>query len=129
MFLNKTILCGNVTRDPDLRYLPNTNTPVASFTVATNRVWTDGNGEMQKSAEFHNVVVFGRQAEPSAQYLKRGQLVLVEGCLQTRSWEQDGVKRYRTEIIAERVQFGPKRAESASADDVQAGDTTDEVPF
>ena len=128
MFMNKAIICGNVTPDPELRSLSNTNTPVASFTVATNRVWTDEQGETQESAEFHHVVVFGRQAEASAQYLKKGQLVLVEGRLQTRSWEQDGVKRYRTEIIAERVQFGPKRTAGESTEDVE-DEPADEVPF
>ena len=128
MYLNKAIICGNVTRDPELRHLPNTGVPVASFTVATNRVWTDETGEKQESAEFHTIVVFGKQAEASAGYLKKGQAVLVEGRLQTRSWETDGVKRYRTEIIAERVQFGPKPAAPIPVVDPE-DEPEDTIPF
>jgi single-strand DNA-binding protein len=124
MYLNKAIICGNVTRDPELRHIPTTGMPVASLTVATNRTWTDETGEKHESAEFHQVVVFGKQAAPCAAYLRKGQVILVEGRLQTRSWEQDGVKRFRTEIIAERVQFGPKKADGESARDLD-----EEVPF
>ena len=108
MFLNKVIIIGNLTRDPELRAIPS-GAQVTGFGVATNRVWKDKEGNKQEAVEFHNVSVFGRQAETCAQYLKKGQSVLVEGRLQTRSWEADGVKKYKTEIIAERVQFGPKR--------------------
>jgi single-strand DNA-binding protein len=77
--------------------------------VATNRVWKDKDGAKQESTEFHNVVIFGRQAETVAQYLKKGSSVLVEGRIQTRSWDAtDGTKKYRTEIVAERIQFGPR---------------------
>ena len=108
MFLNKVIIIGNLTRDPELRAIPS-GAQVTGLGVATNRVWKDRDGNKQEAVEFHNVSVFGRQAETCAQYLKKGQSVLVEGRLQTRSWEADGVKKYKTEIIAERVQFGPKR--------------------
>ncbi|MFC1731262.1 single-stranded DNA-binding protein [candidate division KSB1 bacterium] len=107
MYLNKAFVYGNLTRDPELRSLPS-GVQVTSFSVATNRVWKDKDGAKQESAEFHNIVVFGRQAETSAQYLKKGSSVLIEGRLQTRSWEADGVKKYRTEIVADRVQFGPR---------------------
>lgn len=107
MYLNKAIVYGNLTRDPELRSLPS-GVQVTSFSIATNRVWKDKDGAKQESAEFHNIVVFGRQAETSAQYLKKGSSALVEGRLQTRSWEADGVKKYRTEIVADRVQFGPR---------------------
>lgn len=108
MYLNKAIIIGNLTRDPELRSLPS-GIQVASFSVATNRVWKDKNGARQESADYHNVVVFGRQAETSAQYLKKGSQVLVEGRMQTRSWDaQDGQKKYRTEIVADRVQFGSR---------------------
>jgi single-strand DNA-binding protein len=107
MYLNKVLIVGNLTRDPELKALPS-GAQVASFGVATNRVWKDQNGEKKEASEFHNIVVFGRQAETSAQYLKKGQQVLVEGRLQTRSWEKDGTKQYRTEIVADRVQFGSK---------------------
>ncbi len=109
MYLNKTFLFGNLTRDPEMKSLPNGN-KVTSFSIATNRVYKDAQGNKQEQAEFHNIVVFGRQAETSAQYLKKGQGVLIEGRIQTRSWDDKvtNEKKYRTEIIADAVQFGPK---------------------
>jgi len=109
MYLNKAILIGNLTRDPELRSLP-TGIKVCSFSIATNRVWKDKSGARQEAADYHNVVVFGRQAETVAQYMKKGSSILVEGRMQTRSWEDktSGEKKYRTEIIADRTQFGPK---------------------
>lgn len=107
MYLNKVFIAGNLTRDPELKALPS-GSNVASFGVATNRTWRDQNGEKKEATEFHNIVVFGKQADTCAQYLKKGQQVLVEGRLQTRSWDKDGVKQYRTEIVADRVQFGSK---------------------
>lgn len=110
MYLNKAFIIGNLTRDPELKSLPS-GMQVASFSVATNRVWKDKNGARQESADFHNIVVFGRQAETTAQYLKKGSSVLVEGRIQTRSWDdKDGQKKYRTEIVADRVQFGTRGA-------------------
>ena len=92
MYLNKAFIIGNLTRDPELKALPS-GIKVCSFGVATNRVWRDKEGNKQESTEFHNIVVFGRQAETTAQYLKKGSSVLVEGRLQTRSWDaQDGQK-------------------------------------
>ena len=108
MYLNKAIIIGNLTRDPEMRALPS-GIQVCSFSVATNRVWKDKEGNKKEQADFHNIVVFGRQAETAGQYLKKGQSVLVEGRIQTRSWDdKDGTKKYRTEIVADRVQFGPK---------------------
>ena len=107
MYLNKAIVYGNLTRDPELRALPS-GAKVASFSLATNRVWKDKNGARQESADYHNVVVFGRQAETVSQYLKKGSAALVEGRMQTRSWDADGGKKYRTEIVADRIQFGPR---------------------
>lgn len=107
MYLNKALIIGNLTRDPELRALPS-GIQVTSFSVATNRVYKDKEGNKKEQADFHNIVVFGRQAETAAQYLKKGASVLVEGRMQTRSWEQDGQKKYRTEIVADRVQFGPR---------------------
>lgn len=109
MYLNKVTIIGNLTRDPELKALPS-GMQVASMSIATNRTWKDKDGSKKEEVEFHNVVVFGRQAETSAQYLKKGQSVLVEGRLQTRSWEDktSGEKKYRTEIIADNVQFGSK---------------------
>lgn len=115
MNLNKAFLIGNLTRDPELRSIPS-GAKVASFGLATNRVWKDKAGQKQEDAQFHNIVVFGAQAEAVGQYLKRGNMVLVEGRIQTRSWDgQDGVKKYRTEIVAERVQFGPKGGSGGGA--------------
>jgi len=114
MYLNKALVIGNLTRDPELRSLPS-GIQVASFSVATNRVWKDKEGNKQESADFHNIVVFGRQADIVAQYLKKGSSVLVEGRMQTRSWESDGTKKYRTEIVADRVQFGPRSMGGGSA--------------
>jgi single-strand DNA-binding protein len=108
MYLNKAFVIGNLTRDPELRSLPS-GIQVASFSVATNRVWKDKNGAKQESADYHNVVVFGRQAETVSQYMKKGSNILVEGRMQTRSWDgPDGQKKYRTEIVADRVQFGSR---------------------
>ncbi|MCX6755069.1 MAG: single-stranded DNA-binding protein [Candidatus Nomurabacteria bacterium] len=108
MYLNKAIVIGNLTRDPELKSLPS-GIKVCSFSLATNRVWKDKNGAKQESADYHNVVVFGRQAETVAQYMKKGNSILVEGRMQTRSWDdKDGTKKYRTEIIADRTQFGPR---------------------
>jgi single-strand DNA-binding protein len=109
MYLNKTFLYGNLTKDPELKALP-TGTKVTEFSVATNRSYKDQNGVVKDETQFHNIVVFGRQAETSAQYLKKGQGVLIEGRIQTRSWDDQngGGKKYRTEIIADTVQFGPK---------------------
>jgi single-strand DNA-binding protein len=111
--MNKVILFGNLTRDPEVKSLPS-GAQVASFGVATNRrVKKDERWE--DVPEFHNVVVFGRQAETSAQYLKKGSQALIEGRIQTRSWDKDGVKQYRTEIVAERVQFGSRGSGGASS--------------
>lgn len=107
MYLNKAIIYGNLTRDPELRALPNGG-QVANFSVATNRVWKDKNGAKQESVEYHNVVIFGRTGEVAAQYLKKGRPVLIEGRIQTRSWDdKEGKKNYRTEIVADNFQFGP----------------------
>ena len=109
MYLNKAIVIGNLTRDPELRSLPS-GIKVCSFSLATNRVWKDKNGAKQESTDYHNVVVFGRQAETVAQYMKKGSSILVEGRMQTRSWDDktSGEKKYRTEIVADKTQFGPK---------------------
>ncbi|MCA9355337.1 single-stranded DNA-binding protein [Candidatus Kaiserbacteria bacterium] len=109
MYLNKAMIYGNLTRDPELKVLPS-GINVCSMAIATNRVYKDRDGNRQESVDYHNVVVFGNQAENSAKYLAKGNAVYVEGRLQTRSWDKDGQKQYRTEIIAERVQFGPKNS-------------------
>src|SRR3989338_2898438 len=109
MYLNKALLYGNLTRDPELRALPS-GMNVCNFSIATNRVYRDREGKKQEQTDFHNVVVFGRQADTVAQYLKKGSSVFVEGRIQTRSWDDktSGEKKSRTEVVADRVQFGPK---------------------
>jgi single-strand DNA-binding protein len=107
MYLNKAMIYGNLTRDPELKALPS-GMQVCSMSIATNRVYNDRDGKRQEATDYHNVVVFGKQAETSAKWLTKGSGVYVEGRLQTRSWDKDGQKQYRTEIVADRVQFGPK---------------------
>lgn len=113
MNLNKVFILGRVTQDLQAKSLPSGQT-VTNFSVATNRVFYDKNREKQEQTEFHNVVAFGKLAETAVQYLKKGDIVLIEGHLQTRSWEKDGIKRYRTEIITEMLQLGPKNQSSSS---------------
>lgn len=108
MYLNRATIIGNLTRDPELKSLPS-GVNVCTFGIATNRYYKDKDGNKQESTEFHNIVAFGRQGELVAQYLKKGSNALIEGRLQTRSWEQDGQKRYRTEIVANSVQFGDRK--------------------
>lgn len=109
MYLNKAMIYGNLTRDPELKALPS-GMQVCSFSIATNRVYNDRDGKRQEATDYHNVVVFGKQGENCAKYLSKGNSAYIEGRLQTRSWDKDGQKQYRTEIIADRVQFGPKGA-------------------
>jgi single-strand DNA-binding protein len=109
MYLNKAMIYGNLTRDPELKALPS-GMNICSFSLATNRVYNDRDGNRQESADYHNIVVFGKQADNCAKYLTKGSGTYVEGRMQTRSWEKDGQKQYRTEVVADRVQFGPKTA-------------------
>lgn len=108
MYLNKVFLYGNLTRDPELRALPTSGQQVASFGVATNRSFKGRDGAQQEQTEYHNIVAFGRTAEVMGQYLKKGRPVFIEGRIQTRSWEKDGAKQYRTEIVVDTFQFGPQ---------------------
>jgi len=108
MDFNKVIIVGRVTANPELRTTPG-GQAVTTIGVATNRVWTDKNGAKQEEAEFHNVVLWGRQAEIASQFLVKGATVLIEGRLRTRSWtDKQGVQRRTTEIMAERMQLGPR---------------------
>lgn len=114
MNFNKAIIVGNLTRDPETRTTPSGRT-VTSFSIATNRIWNDASGTKQQAVEYHNVVAWGKLGEIASRYLARGKMAMIEGRIQTRSWiGQDGVKRYRTEIIAENMQLGPR---GASADE------------
>jgi single-strand DNA-binding protein len=115
MNLNKVFLIGRLTRDPESRALPS-GQPVTSFGLATDRFYTDKTGQKQQQTEFHNIVLFGKQAEIAAQYLTKGALTMIEGRLQTRNWKDaSGQTKYRTEIVAERLQLGPKPAGSGKS--------------
>ena len=113
--VNKVILVGNVGNDPEVRYMPNGNA-VANVSVATSDSWKDKNtGDQQERTEWHRVVFFNRLAEIVEQYIKKGSKLYLEGRLQTRSWEQDGVKRYSTEIVASELQMLDSRGSAGSA--------------
>ena len=129
MYLNKAMIFGNLTRDPELKALPS-GMNVCSFSLATNRVYNDRDGNRQENTDYHNITVFGKQAENCSKYLSKGNSAYVEGRLQTRSWEKDGVKHYRTEVIADRVQFGPKGSGggAAPADNAKADDKDAKAP-
>ncbi len=109
MYLNKVTLYGNLTRDPEVKALPG-GQQVASFGLATNRSFKNKEGQQQEQTEFHNIVAFGRTAEVMGQYLKKGRPAYIEGRIQTRSWDKDGQKQYRTEIVVDTFQFGPQAA-------------------
>jgi single-strand DNA-binding protein len=122
--LNKVLLIGNLTRDPELRYVPS-GTAVATFTIAINRVYTSQAGEKKEEVSFIKIVVWGRRAEVCGEYLSKGSPVFIEGRLQSRSWEgQDGQKRSTTEVIADNVQFLRGAAAAGKGSDQSAkGDT------
>tara|TARA_B100000575_G_scaffold291502_1_gene297607 strand:- start:929 stop:1393 length:465 start_codon:yes stop_codon:yes gene_type:complete len=111
--VNKVILVGNLGNDPEVRYMPNGNA-VANVSLATSETWKDkSSGEQQEKTEWHRVVFFNRLAEIVEQYVKKGTKLYVEGRLQTRSWEQDGVKRYSTEVVANEMQMLDNRSGTA----------------
>jgi single-strand DNA-binding protein len=130
--VNKAILIGNLGKDPELKYLPS-GQAVANFSLATTERRTDKNGQRQDRTEWHNIVVYGKTAEVVNQYLKKGRSAYIEGRITTRSWDdRDGNKKYRTEIIANTVQFlgspggsGPGPQETASAPEVVADSSGD----
>lgn len=153
MYLNKAILIGNLTRDPELKAIPSGN-KVCTFSMATNRTYKDASGARQEKTDYHNIVVWGKTAENVAQYMRKGSQILVEGRMETRSWDDaaTGTKKYRTEIIADTVQFGskgsdaprssapsntasPKKAETAQEDELDTIEYPDEqinaedIPF
>ncbi|RLA64110.1 MAG: single-stranded DNA-binding protein [Epsilonproteobacteria bacterium] len=104
MSVNKVILLGRLGQDPELKYTPS-GVPVCNFSLATTENWADKSGQKQERTEWHRIVVWGKLGELCNQYLSKGRQAFVEGALQTRSWEKDGVKRYTTEINARNVQF------------------------
>jgi single-strand DNA-binding protein len=111
---NQAIVMGNLTRDPELRSTPS-GQQVASFAVATNRTWLDAGGERKEAADYHEIVAWGKLGELAAQYLSKGRKVMVIGRLQTQSWEKDGIKRQRTEIVASDINFLDSRTDGAGA--------------
>ena len=126
--VNKVILIGRLGKDPDMRYTPS-GTAVANFSLATNTAFKDSDGNWTDKTEWHNIVSFGRTAEIAGEYLKKGKLVYIDGRLQTSSWEdQNGQKRYKTEIVATELQLIGSRGEGESGADSSATDTEDEVP-
>jgi len=115
MNYNKVILVGNVTQQPEMRSLPS-GQPVASFGLATNRFWKDKDGNRQSEVAFHNIVAFAGLANIISQYVNKGSMILIEGRIQYRNWEaQDGTKHYRTEIVADNMQLGPKSSGSSTS--------------
>lgn len=117
MYINKAMVYGNLTRDPELKALPS-GQQVASFSLATNRTWKDKSGAKQESVDYHNIVMFdsnfSKLATLAAQYLKKGSSVFIEGRMQTRSWDDATGKKYRTEIVADSMQFGPRASGGAT---------------
>jgi single-strand DNA-binding protein len=127
MYLNKAMIYGNLTRDPELKALPS-GMNVCSFSLVTNRVYNDRDGNRQEAVDYHNIVVFGKQADNCAKYLTKGSGTYVEGRLQTRSWDKDGQKQYRTEVVADRVQFGPKNSGGGGAQAPTSGSQSSGAP-
>jgi single-strand DNA-binding protein len=135
MNLNKVFVLGNVTRDPEAKALPS-GQQVVNFGIATNRFYTDAANQKQQDVEFHNIVAFGKLADTISRYVTKGSLILIEGRIKTRSWNNaQGVKQYKTEIITEGLQLGPRsqgasgsprpyQAQQAS----QQPQATDEIP-
>ncbi|MDD9949370.1 MAG: single-stranded DNA-binding protein [candidate division Zixibacteria bacterium] len=128
--LNKVILIGNLGADPEMRYTP-AGRAVVNFRMATTRQWNTQDGERREETEWHRIVAFSKLAEICGQYLKKGAPVYVEGRLQTRSWEdQNGMKRYMTEIVANEMQMLSARQQNELASDPPGGTTSTatEVP-
>lgn len=122
--VNRVILIGNLGNDPEVRYMPNGNA-VANVTLATSEEWKDKNtGEKQEKTEWHRVIFFNRLAEIVEQYVKKGSKLYIEGKLQTRSWEQDGVKKYTTEIVANEMQMLDTRQQGGAGSSGTAPQST-----
>ena len=130
MNLNKVFLIGRLVSDPEIR-TTTTGQQVCSFRLATNRVWTDKTtSQKQEKAEYHNIVLWRRLAEIASQFLTKGSLTLIEGRIQTRSWQDSsGNQRYRTEIIGERLQLGPRSAGKVVTAEEREIPATEEIPI
>jgi single-strand DNA-binding protein len=129
--LNKVMIIGHLGRDPELRYVPS-GRPVASFSVATTRGWTNANGERREETEWFNVVAWGHLAEICKQYLRKGEQVYIEGRLQTRGWEdREGKKHFRTELVAQEMIMlgGPQPSEAEDVPEYEEEAPEDEYPF
>jgi single-strand DNA-binding protein len=132
MSLNRVTLIGHLGQDPELRHLPTSGQPVASFSIATDEAYTDKQGQRQERVDWHNIVVFGKAAESCKEYLKKGREVYIEGRLRIREFEakDNGGKRQRAEIIANRVQFlGARPAEAKATAEVEGDLASDDAPF
>jgi single-strand DNA-binding protein len=129
MSLNKVLLIGNLGKDPEVRFTPG-GKAVGRFPLATSETWNDQDGQRQERTEWHNVVVWGKQAETCGQYLSKGRQVFVEGSIRTRQYDdKDGNRRYMTEVIAQRVQFlGGDRGRSSDAPRGGGGGGGDDLP-
>ena len=138
MNLNKAFILGNVTRDPEVRAMPS-GQQVVNFGIATNRFYTDQQGQKKQDTEFHNIVAFGKLADIASKYVAKGGLVMIEGRIKTRSWDNSaGVKQYKTEIIADSLQLGPRPTggapsgqyqKTAAASAKSSGVPTEEIPI
>ena len=133
--VNKVVLVGHLGGDPETRFTPS-GTAVANFNLATNQTWRDANGELQDKTEWHRCVMFGKSAELSGELLKKGQLVYLEGKLQTRNWEdKDGVKRYTTEVVGDIFTMLGRKMDNAGGEQAKpvvvaaADDDEDDLPF
>jgi len=131
--LNKVMLIGNLTRDPEIRSIPSGQS-VASFAIATNRRWIDASGELQTAVEYTDIVAWGKLAEIAGQILKKGRRVYAEGRLQTRDWEgQDGIKRYKTELVASDLivldRLSPAGFDSSSESNTPTKEVTNNTPI
>ena len=129
--VNKVVLVGHLGGDPETRFTPS-GAAVANFNLATNESWRDANGELQDKTEWHRCVMFGKSAEMSGELLKKGQLVYLEGKLQTRNWEdKDGVKRYTTEVVCDMFTMLGRKMDNGGgqAAPVTAGDDEDDLAF
>lgn len=140
--MNQTILIGRATRDPELKYLPNGGTAVGTFSIAVDKgLSKEKKQEMesknQPTADFINIVVWGKQAESCADYLGKGKLVAIQGRIQTRSWDDAGTKKYATEVVAEKVQFLEWKDSGTTSSNNNTGgyipdtsnDSDDSIPF
>lgn len=139
--VNKAILIGRLGADPELKYTPS-GAAVVNFNIATDESWTDASGVKQERTEWHRIVAWRKLAEICGEYLKKGSRVYIEGQLQTRSWEQDGVKRYTTEIVARNMQMLDSKATGGqppvsqkppsppeTTEETEGSEGTDDLPF